>query len=110
MVRDPLYRQIEQRLGERLDPHLFERCAVELLREVYPGLVPVTGGDDGGMDGAIPTRTATLSPLIATTAAKGQSSRKRDPQPGVLSARRGVGHGGGRGDFTGADTAETAEP
>ena len=37
MVRDPLYRSIEKRLGERLDPDLFERCAVELLREVYPG-------------------------------------------------------------------------
>ncbi|WP_420461826.1 hypothetical protein [Candidatus Palauibacter sp.] len=69
-MRDPLYRQIEQRLGERLDPHLFERCAVELLREVYPGLVPVTGGDDGGMDGAIPDEDGDALPLIATTAAK----------------------------------------
>ena len=70
MVRDPLYRQIEQRLGERLDPHLFERCAAELLRDVYPGLVPVTGGDDGGMDGAIPDEDGDALPLIATTAAK----------------------------------------
>ena len=73
MVRDPLYRSIEKRLGERLDPDLFERCAVELLREVYPGLAPVTGGDDGGMDGAIPSRAgAPLPPgepvpLIVTT-------------------------------------------
>ncbi|WP_423924313.1 hypothetical protein [Candidatus Palauibacter sp.] len=69
-MRDPLYRQIEQRLGERLDPHLFERCAAELLRDVYPGLVPVTGGDDGGMDGAIPDEDGDALPLIATTAAK----------------------------------------
>ncbi|WP_419935050.1 hypothetical protein [Candidatus Palauibacter sp.] len=69
-MRDPLYRQIEQRLGGRLDPHLFERCAVELLRDVYPGLAPVTGGDDGGMDGAIPDEDGDALPLIATTAAK----------------------------------------
>src|SRR5690606_8197234 len=41
MVRDPLYRAIEERLGTNLDPELFERCAVELLRPVYPGLSPV---------------------------------------------------------------------
>lgn len=74
MVRDPLYRSIEQRLGERLDPKLFERCAVELLREVYPGIVPISGGDDGGMDGAIssyarePLPPDEPIPLIVTTA------------------------------------------
>ncbi|WP_420635312.1 hypothetical protein [Candidatus Palauibacter sp.] len=68
MVRDPLYRKIEQRLGERLDPHLFERCAVELLRDAYPGLAPVTGGADAGMDGAVTDETGDALPLIATTA------------------------------------------
>ena len=73
MVRDPLYRSIEKRLGERLDPELFERCAVELLREVYPGLVPIGGGGDGGMDGAIssyagkPLPQGQPIPLIVTT-------------------------------------------
>ena len=69
MVRDPLYRSIEKRLGERLDPDLFERCAVELLREVYPGIVPIAGGGDGGMDGAISIGTGSPLPLIATTTA-----------------------------------------
>lgn len=74
MVRDPLYRSIEKRLGERLDPSLFERCAVELLREVYPGLVPIGGGNDGGRDGAIssyagePRPRGEPTPLIVTTA------------------------------------------
>lgn len=54
MVRDPLYRKIEERLGGTLDPVLFERCAVDLLRDAYPGLTPVAGGGDAGMDGAIP--------------------------------------------------------
>ena len=68
-MRDPLYRAIEERLGERLDPELFERCAVDLLREVHPGLVPIRGGDDGGMDGAIAdSRGGAPLPLVATTA------------------------------------------
>lgn len=67
MVRDPLYRSIEKRLGERLDPDLFERCAVELLRDVYPGLVPITGGDDGGRDGAISSHAGEPLPLVVTT-------------------------------------------
>ena len=69
MVRDPLYRSIQKGLAERLDPDLFERCAVELLREVYPGIVPITGGDDGGMDGSISIGTGSPLPLIATTTA-----------------------------------------
>ena len=68
MVRDPLYRAIESRLGERLDPELFERCVVELLRDVHPGIVPIPGGDDGGLDGAISGGEATAIPLIVTTA------------------------------------------
>ncbi len=67
MVRDPLYRSIEKRLGERLDPDLFERCAVELLRDAYPGLAPITGGDDGDRDGAIASGAGEPLPLVVTT-------------------------------------------
>ena len=70
MVRDPLYRSIEKRLGERLDPDLFERCAVELLRDVYPGIVPISGGDDGGRDGLISSGTGTPLPLVVTTSSE----------------------------------------
>lgn len=67
MVRDPLYRAIEKRLGEHLDPELFERCAADLLRRVYPGLVPIRGGDDRGMDGAIAdSRARSPIPLVTT--------------------------------------------
>ncbi len=78
MVRDPLYRSIEKRLGERLDPNLFERCAVELLREVYSGIVPVTGGDDGGMDGSISIGAGSPLPLIATTSKDVSGNLKRN--------------------------------
>lgn len=67
-VKDPLYREIEKRLSEGLDPVLFERCAVELLRPVYLGLVPVSGGDDAGMDGAVSMPTGGPPvPLVCTT-------------------------------------------
>ena len=68
MVRDPLYREIERRLEEGPNPDDFERCVVDLLRAVYPGLVPIRGGDDGGMDGAISdTRRGPPTPLVVTT-------------------------------------------
>ena len=48
---------------------MFERCAVDLLRCIYPGLVPIRGGDDGGMDGAIADpRGGSPIPLVVTTA------------------------------------------
>ena len=89
-VKDPLYRAIERRLSERLDPVLFERCAVELLRPVYPGLVPVSGGDDAGMDGAISMPTGGPPvPLVCTTSenvignlTKSLESYKRSGQKG----------------------------
>jgi hypothetical protein len=37
-----------------------------LLRQVYPTLVPVVGGDDAGMDGAIGTADGAY-PLVCTT-------------------------------------------
>ena len=67
MVRDPLYRNIEEGMGERLDPEFFERCAVELLREGYPGIVPIRGGADGGMDGSMSIGTGKALPLVTTT-------------------------------------------
>jgi hypothetical protein len=66
MIRDPFYRDIERRLGEELDPELFERCAADLLRTVYPTLVPIRGGDDGGMDDAIARKGSLPFPLITT--------------------------------------------
>jgi len=67
MIRDPFYRQIIDGLNQRLDPELFERCAAALLRHIYPGLVPVRGGDDAGMDGAIADGDGMPIPLISST-------------------------------------------
>lgn len=67
MIRDPLYHQITERLKERLDPELFEQCAADLLRQVYPTLVPIRGGVDAGRDGAIADGEGEAFPLVTTT-------------------------------------------
>jgi hypothetical protein len=68
MIRDPFYRDIVERLSGRLDPDLFERCASDLLRDEWPTLVPVRGGTDAGMDGAIAKGEGPAFPLVCTTA------------------------------------------
>src|SRR5262245_51105976 len=68
MIHDPFYQQIVVGLQGTLDPENFERCAADLLRTIYPGLVPVRGGCDGGMDGAIADCQGTAYPLVCTTA------------------------------------------
>src|SRR5438477_12674684 len=49
---DRLYEAILTAIDRPLDGYVFERCAVDLLRQHhYPSLRPVEGGNDGGMDG-----------------------------------------------------------
>ena len=67
MIRDPFYKDIIQGLNGSLDPELFEQCAADLLRNIYPGLVPISGGSDAGMDGAISDTEGVAFPLVATT-------------------------------------------
>jgi hypothetical protein len=67
LKRDPFYQQIIDALGRQLDPDLFEKCAADLLRKDFPGLVPVRGGSDAGMDGAVADREDIPFPLISTT-------------------------------------------
>lgn len=67
MIRDPFYRKIIEGLHARLDPELFEQCAADLLRAIYPTLVPIPGGKDAGMDGAIADGEGEPFPLICTT-------------------------------------------
>jgi len=67
MIRDPFYRKIISRLNSDLDPYLFEECSVDLIRNDFPTIVPVKGGSDAGMDGAISDLEGRAFPLIATT-------------------------------------------
>ena len=72
-MRDPLYGKILERLDGPLDRERFEACVCALLKEdcaalpVYRGLVPIPGGNDGGMDGASPDGFGEAYPLVCTT-------------------------------------------
>lgn len=67
MLRDPFYQHIVEGLNRQVDPETFERCAGALLRKIYPGLAPIRGGSDAGMDGAIADSQGIAFPLICTT-------------------------------------------
>ncbi len=59
--------QILEALAGQLDPYRFEECACDLLRDVFPGLFPIRGGDDAGMDGGIADGKGEPFPLVCTT-------------------------------------------
>src|SRR3954463_6653350 len=67
MSRDPFYEEILAGLNDPLNPQDFEDCMADLLRDVFPGLVPVRGGKDSGMDGAIADGQGEPFPLVTTT-------------------------------------------
>lgn len=67
MIRDPFYRQIINSLKGALDPDIFEECAADILRQDFPNIVPVKGGSDSGLDGAIADGKGRAYPLVVTT-------------------------------------------
>lgn len=67
MKRDSFYHQIIEGLRKHLDPYLFEECCADILRVDFPTLVPIRGGSDSGMDGAIADGKGLPFPLICTT-------------------------------------------
>jgi len=67
--RDPLHRQILERLGGDLNPRDFEEAVCDLLRDTFPSLVPIRGGSDSGRDGAIADGEGETYPLVCTTGA-----------------------------------------
>jgi len=66
MTRDPLRKKIIDRLGGDLDPDQFEACAADLLRSDWP-VMPIPGGSDAGMDGAVADSEGRPFPLVTTT-------------------------------------------
>ena len=69
VVLDPHHKAILNALSGDLDPTAFEACAADVLQRVWPGLVPVRGGQDDGFDGAVADTSGHAPfPLISTTA------------------------------------------
>jgi len=68
MKHDPYYRKIVEQLNGDLHPGLFEECVVDLIRR-HDGYfaVPIVGGQDGGMDGAVADGEGEPFPIITTT-------------------------------------------
>jgi hypothetical protein len=64
---DPFFQSILDALGQQLDGNQFEECVVDLLQPEFPSLVPVPGGNDAGMDGAIADGKGVPFPLVTTT-------------------------------------------
>jgi hypothetical protein len=67
MKRDPLFKKIVAGLDGALDPDTFELAVVDLLKPVWPTLVPVKGGSDDGMDGAVGNSEGEPFPFVTTT-------------------------------------------
>lgn len=66
-MRDPFYLKIVGGLQGDLDPDVFEACAADLLLDEWPTLVPIQGGSDSGMDGAVADGIGEPFPLVTTT-------------------------------------------
>jgi hypothetical protein len=66
LKKDSFYHQIIEGLKEPLDPDSFEECCADILRTDFPTLVPIRGGSDAGMDGAIADGQGLPFPLICT--------------------------------------------
>ena len=65
-IPDPLYTKIADALDGEVDPYVFEDAACALLKKEYPGIAPVRGGGDAGMDGAISDNEGEPYPLACT--------------------------------------------
>ncbi|MYA61887.1 MAG: hypothetical protein F4X94_04870, partial [Dehalococcoidia bacterium] len=77
-MSDTLYRAIQEAIVRPLDGEKFERCAVDLLREHYPSLRPVEGGNDAGMDGLGELSDGTPFFLVATVEKDGRANLERN--------------------------------
>jgi hypothetical protein len=94
-MKDPLYDKIVTGLNELSDGATFEACANDLLRKLYPQLVPLQGGNDAGFDGAAAMAEGDRLQLICTTrgdvignvtGSLREAQRKNQPSNAVLVA------------------------
>ena len=65
-----LLERIDRRLADmraRIDPNQFEDCVTSLLTPLYPGLVPIVGGTDHGLDAEMASSDLRLIGLTITS-------------------------------------------
>lgn len=70
--------RIDRRLSDMragINPHDFEDCATSLLSPIHPGLVPITGGSDFGLDAEI-TEDSRITGLIITSSRSWDGARR----------------------------------
>lgn len=79
-MSDAVYEAIARAIEQPLDGDLFERCAVDLLREYYPTLRPVEGGNDAGMDGVGELPNGERFFLVATIGENARGNLARNIQ------------------------------
>lgn len=81
--------RIDQRLSDtraRISPHDFEDCATSLLSPIHPGLVPVTGGSDFGLDAEITEDERTTGIII--TSSRSWDGAKKSLRGSLCSMRK----------------------
>lgn len=89
VVEVNLLDRIDQRLSDtraRINPHDFEDCASSILSHIYPGLVPITGGSDFGLDAEI-TEDSRITGLIITSS-RSWSGAQRSLRDSLRSMRK----------------------
>lgn len=70
--------RIDRRLADaraRINPHDFEECATSLLSPVHPGLAPIPGGSDFGLDAEI-TDGGQITGVVVTSSRTWDGARK----------------------------------
>jgi hypothetical protein len=83
--------RIEQALASKpLNHNLFERCAQDLLIEVYPGLTPIPGGTDWGRDADVHNGKG-VPPRLIVTSSRTLEGVRQNMNKGIASlAKHGV--------------------
>jgi hypothetical protein len=87
MITDQFYESIVKALKGHLDPDLFELCVCDLLSKDFPGIAPIQGGMDAGMDGGIPNGEGEPYPLVCTTSTESATNLRKNLRSYIAAGR-----------------------
>lgn len=66
-MSDPFREKIIEGLKKVTDRDKFEQCAMDLLSRIYPRLVALPGGSDGGFDAKLVNKDGKVTQVVCTT-------------------------------------------